>query len=122
MRALAVLKIAGWRSRLLPEMTVFSAQADGNRTIYVGGTADAIAYHPTGAIDLVIDWKTDVDPSAQQIELYREQMRDYLIATGALDGLIVFVTTGKLVRVRPMVPLRSTSTRPAATQLEISFE
>ena len=74
------------------------------------------------AIDLVVDWKTDVDPTAQQIELYREQMRDYLVATGAPDGLIVFVTTGKLVRVRPMVPLRSTSTRPAATQLEISFE
>jgi hypothetical protein len=121
LRALAVPEIAGCRSRLLPEMTVFSAQADGNPTIYVGGTADAIAYHPTGPIDLVIDWKTDVDPTAQQIELYREQMRDYLVATGAPEGLIVFVTTGKLVRVRPMVPLRSTSTRQAATQLEISF-
>lgn len=81
LRALAVPEIAGCRSRSLPEMTVFSTQADGNRTIYVGGTADAIAYHPTGAIDLVIDWKTDVDPTAQQIELYREQMHDYLVAT-----------------------------------------
>jgi ATP-dependent exoDNAse (exonuclease V) beta subunit len=122
LRALAVPEIAGYRSRLLPEMTVFSVQADANRTIYVGGTADAIADHPTGAIDLVIDWKTDVDPTAQQIELYREQMRDYLVATGAPDGLIVFVTTGKLVRVRPMAPLRSTTIRPAATQLEISFK
>ena len=53
-----------------------------------------------GAIDLVIDWKTDVSPSTQQIDLYREQMRDYLVATGAPEGLLVFVTTGQLVRVR----------------------
>jgi len=122
LRALAIPEIAECRTRLLPEMTVFSAQADDTRTIYVGGIADAVAYQATGAIDLVVDWKTDVSPSAQQIDLYREQMRDYLFATGAPDGLIVFATTGKLVRVSPMVPLRSTSTSPAAAQLEISFE
>ena len=81
LRALAIPEIVACRSRLLPEMTVFSAQADDNHTIYVGGIADAVAYQPTGAIDLVIDWKTDVSPSALQIDLYREQIRDYLIAT-----------------------------------------
>ncbi len=81
-------------------MTVFSAQADDNRTIYVGGAADAIAYQATDVIDLVVDWKTDVSSSAQQIELYREQMRDYLCATGAPEGLLVFVTTGQLITVR----------------------
>jgi ATP-dependent helicase/nuclease subunit A len=85
---------------LLPEMTVFSAQADDDGTTYVGGIADAVAYQPTGEIDLVIDWKTDVSPSVQQIELYREQLRDYLVATGAPEGLLVFVTTGQIIRVR----------------------
>jgi hypothetical protein len=80
---------------------VFSTQADDDRMTYVGGVADAVAYLPLGIIELVIDWKTDVSPSAQQIELYREQMRDYLAATGAPEGLLVFVTTGQLVRVRP---------------------
>jgi len=101
LRALAIPEIVACRSRLLPEMTVFSAQADGDRTIYVGGIADAVAYQPTGAIDLVVDWKTDVSPSVQQIELYREQLRDYLAATNASEGLLVFVTTGQLVRIRP---------------------
>jgi hypothetical protein len=55
----------------------------------------------TGTIDLVIDWKTDVNPTAQQIELYRGQLRDYLIATGSLEGILVFVTTGQIVRVNP---------------------
>src|SRR5262249_45006663 len=100
LRALAIPEIAACRSRLVPELTVFSAQADDDRTTYVGGVADALAYLPLGIIDLVIDWKTDVSPSGQQIELYREQLSDYLVATGAPEGLLVFVTTGKLDRVR----------------------
>ena len=80
-------------------MTVFSAEDDGGSTTYVGGVADAVAYQPAGAIDLVIDWKTDVNPTAQQVQLYREQLRDYLTATGAPEGLLVFVTSGQLVRV-----------------------
>jgi exodeoxyribonuclease-5 len=122
LRSLAIPEIAACRSRLLPELTVFSAQADDDRAIYVGGVADAVAYQPRGAIDLVVDWKTDVSPSAQQIDLYREQMRDYLIATGAREGLLVFVTTGQLVRVRPKVPLRSANASSVAAQLQIPFE
>ncbi len=102
MRALVIPEIAACRSRLLPELTVFSAEADEDRTTYVGGIADAVAYQPTGVIDLVIDWKTDVSPAAQQIDLYREQMRDYLVATGASEGLLVFVTTGEIIRVWPV--------------------
>ena len=81
-------------------MTVFSAEDDDRSTTYVGGVADAVAYQPAGAIDLVIDWKTDVNPTAQQVQLYREQLRDYLTATGAPEGLLVFVTSGQLVRVK----------------------
>jgi hypothetical protein len=39
-----------------------------------------------------------------QVELYRGQVRDYLDATGAPEGLLVFVTTGQLVHVRPGIP------------------
>jgi exodeoxyribonuclease-5 len=121
LRALAIPEIAARRARLVPEMTVFSAQADDDSTIYVGGVADAAAYHASGAIELVIDWKTDVSPAAQQIELYREQLREYLFATGAPEGLLVLVTTGRIVRVRP-VKLHAAGTRPVAAQLEILFE
>ena len=85
----------------MPELTVFSAQADEDRATYVGGVADALAYLPLGIVDLVIDWKTDVTPTVEQIDLYRAQMRDYLAATNASEGLLAFVTTGQLVRVRP---------------------
>jgi hypothetical protein len=49
-------------------------------------------------------------------------MRDYLVATGAREGLLVFVTTGQLVRVRPKVPLRSANASSVAAQLQIPFE
>jgi ATP-dependent exoDNAse (exonuclease V) beta subunit len=101
LRALSIPDIVACRSRLVPETTVFSVQAHYDRTIYVGGIADAVAYQPTGAIDLVIDWKTDVSPSARQIDLYRDQIHDYLIASGASLGLLVFVTTGQVISVRP---------------------
>jgi exodeoxyribonuclease-5 len=102
-RALAIPEIAACRSRLVPELTVFSARAEEDCTTYVGGIADALAYLPLGIIDLVVDWKTDVTPTEQQIDLYRAQIRDYLVATGASEGLLVFVTTGQLVRVQPAV-------------------
>ena len=70
-------------------------------------------------IDLVIDWKTDVNPSVQQIELYREQMRDYLVATGAPEGLLVFVTTGQLVRVRPDFPCLLPPPMPLSQRSEL---
>ena len=101
LRALAIPEIAACRSRLVPEMTIFSAHANADHTIYVGGVVDALARQADGSTDLVIDWKTDVDPDLQQIELYRGQVRDYLDATGAPEGLLVFVTTGQLVHVRP---------------------
>jgi hypothetical protein len=100
LRALAIPEIAARRDRLVPELTVFSAQAADDRILYIGGTTDAVAYDTDGSLELVIDWKTDVNPNAQQLALYREQVHDYLVATGAPEGLIVFVTTGQLVSVR----------------------
>jgi exodeoxyribonuclease-5 len=103
LRALSIPEIVSCRTRLLPELTVFSAQAEENRTTYIGGIADAVAYQPDGSIDLVIDWKTDVRPSVEQTDQYRAQMRDYVTATGAAQGIVVFVTTGQIVRV-PLSP------------------
>jgi exodeoxyribonuclease-5 len=113
LRALKISEIAACRARLVPEITVFSARVDHDSTTYVGGVADAIAYQPIGLIDLVVDWKTDINPGAQHIELYREQLRDYLAATGAPEGLLVFVTTGQIVRVRPHLEMPSAAANAA---------
>jgi ATP-dependent exoDNAse (exonuclease V) beta subunit len=99
LRALSIPEIAALKSRLLPEISVFSIENTGDRITYVGGIVDALALGPDGTIDVVIDWKSDVDPDARQVDLYREQIRDYLAASLAPEGLIVFLTTGQIEKV-----------------------
>jgi exodeoxyribonuclease-5 len=100
LRALTIPAVAALRPRLLPEMTVFSAEICANAMTYIGGIVDALVLGEDGAIDVVIDWKSDVDPSLSQVELYRAQVRDYLAATGAKEGLLVFATSGRIELLR----------------------
>jgi exodeoxyribonuclease-5 len=100
-RALGIPEVAALRHRLLPEMTVFSADSAEQGTIYIGGIADALALDEDDNVDVVVDWKSDVDPAMAVIDLYREQVRDYLAATGGKEGLLVFVTSGRVERVAP---------------------
>src|SRR5208283_3807824 len=98
-RALGIPEVAAIRHRLLPEMTVLSAEPAGQGMIYVGGVADALALDDGKNVDVIIDWKSDVEPTAEVIDLYREQVRDYLVATGGNSGLLVFVTSGRVEHV-----------------------
>ena len=70
--------------------------------IFVGGVADALALDEDKRIDVVVDWKSDIEPSAATVDVYREQVRDYLAVTGGNVGLLVFVTTGRIERVLPL--------------------
>jgi exodeoxyribonuclease-5 len=47
----------------------------------------------------VIDWKSDVDFDPAVAEHYRAQVGCYLDLTGVSSGLIVFVTSGRIVTV-----------------------
>jgi hypothetical protein len=80
-------------------MTVFAADNSELGTIYTGGIADALAFDADDNVDVVVDWKSDVDPTTAVIGMYREQVRDYLAATGGREGLLVFVTNGRVERV-----------------------
>ncbi|MNY76439.1 hypothetical protein D3C86_2160180 [compost metagenome] len=64
------------------------------------GIADAVSFAPDGKPQVVIDWKSDVDPAPETIDHYRAQVGQYLAMTGALRGLIVMVTSGRIVEVR----------------------
>jgi ATP-dependent exoDNAse (exonuclease V) beta subunit len=100
-RALALPEIVSLRPRLLAELTVLSAAETHNGTGYVGGVADALTMNGEGAVEVIVDWKSDVDPSSATIELYRTQVRDYLAATGGREGLLIFLTSGRVERVNP---------------------
>nr|WP_242480375.1 UvrD-helicase domain-containing protein [Rhodovibrio sodomensis] len=100
-RALALGEVASRRSQLIPETTVQASTVSDAGEEIVSGLADAVSVDPSGAIEAVIDWKSDVAADPGQRTRYREQMRDYLKALGCETGLLVYVTDGTVERVTP---------------------
>jgi ATP-dependent exoDNAse (exonuclease V) beta subunit len=98
-RTLDLPEIAELRPKLLPEFRVYAAAVVDQTASLTAGIADAVVIE-AGRIEAVIDWKSDVNPTAADIEMYRRQVRDYLKATGAALGLIVFLTSGRVQRVQ----------------------
>lgn len=99
-RTLQLREIAQLRPRLFPEFPVYAAVVAGQTTSLTAGVADAVVFEG-GRIQTVVDWKSDVNPTEADIEMYRSQVRDYLAATGAALGLIVFMTSGRIQNVKP---------------------
>ena len=98
-RALQLPEVVALRPRLLPELHVYAAMFADRTVTLTAGVADAVAIDERGCIEAVVDWKSDVAPAPVQIDIYRGQLLDYLAATGAGRGLIVFVTSGRVERV-----------------------
>ena len=100
-RTLALPKIAELRPTLVPELAVYAAvDVDGVEQATVG-IADATSFDNAGRPTVVIDWKSDVQPTAETLNHYRAQVLAYLDMTGTDRGLIVFVTTGQVIAVTP---------------------
>ena len=98
-RTLQIPEIAALRPRLVPEFRVYASVVEGAAASLTAGIADAVAIDETGRIDEVVDWKSDVNPGAKQIAMYRSQVLDYLESTGAKTGLLVFLGSGRIERV-----------------------
>jgi exodeoxyribonuclease-5 len=98
-RTLALPEVASLRPRLHAEFPVYSVKADDGGETATAGIADALTLSPTGVPDVVVDWKSDVNPSAATLDHYRAQVRAYLDITGAREGLIVLMTTGSVLGV-----------------------
>jgi len=88
---------------LRPEIPIYDSKVEGVSFELTSGIADALAIAPDGTIDAVIDWKSDVNPDAAVVALYRGQVRDYLAATDAPKGFIVFLTSGRVEEIAPCV-------------------
>ena len=101
-RALSLPQVAPLRPVLHPEFPVYACSTFVAHEEATAGIADAIAFDASGAPQVVIDWKSDVDPSAETVEHYHAQVRAYLDMTGAERGLIVMVTSGKVLPVMRM--------------------
>lgn len=97
LRTMQLPDIAPLRRRLVPELAVWSSSPNGAGL--VSGRSDALLVEG-GRVSAVFDWKSDVAPSAQDRTKYLAQLSDYLAATGAERGAIVFMTLGEVVWLR----------------------
>lgn len=92
-RTLRLPEIAAMRDRLIPEWPLYALLGDPAAHEALAARIDAIAYEG-GRADVVLDWKSDVNPSEQAMNVYASQLETYLRATGASRGALVYMTTG----------------------------
>jgi hypothetical protein len=81
---------------LLPFMIAEVAVWERSDTDYLSGRADALVV-ANDRIAGVIDWKSDVSPTKDVRSKYAAQVADYLRATGALAGAVVFMSSAQIV-------------------------
>jgi exodeoxyribonuclease-5 len=96
-RTLALPEVARLRERLVPEHSIFGHENTALFEILVAGVADAVAVDAQGAIEAIVDWKSDVAPSKSAIAHYFKQIEEYRRHTGAKHALLVLMTLGKVV-------------------------
>ena len=99
LRTYEIPLVKEYRDRLIPEYTVFSAELRENQVKAVAGVADAVAFGENGKVELVIDWKSDVAPSATTRAGYRDQIRDYIASLDCARALVVYMTSGHIEEV-----------------------
>lgn len=95
MRSSTTCGTAALRERLHPEWPIYSFVAGEHSQTALAGRVDAIAFdgdRPDG----VIVWKSDINPSEAEMRGYASQLEDYLRATGATRGALVYMTAGSV--------------------------
>jgi hypothetical protein len=56
-----------------------------------------VAYDAEGRIEVIVDWKSDVDIDAERANSYRGRLAAYQRHTGASRGFLVLMTLGKVI-------------------------
>lgn len=95
LRTLALPEIAELRPSLVPEIPIWAQDEHS----LVAGRADALAINGQ-QIDAAIDWKSDVNPTLAVRKAHAQQLHDYLVATNASRGAIVYLSSGEIVWVQ----------------------
>lgn len=84
---------------LRPEYALGQSGTTGLEENVWTGVADAISYDAQGRPGVVLDWKSDVNPSAALVQQYCQQVKAYMQMAGASQGLVVLVSTGQVIEV-----------------------
>ena len=84
--------VAVLRPYLQPEVPLYG-MAPATTPTAIAARIDALAIKD-GNIVAVFDWKSDVAPSAGEMQMYVAQVQDYLELTSAVRGALVYMTLG----------------------------
>lgn len=117
LRTLAIPAITDMRPRLLPELPVFSVLEEPPTTALTG-RIDASEVGDDGRVATVLDWKSDVNPTDEDVRVHAAQLMDYLRAVDARRGALVYMTAGAvrwILRDCPDAPDQSPVESPLAT-------
>jgi exodeoxyribonuclease-5 len=96
-RTLSLPEVERLRPRLIPEHTIFGRHLAPDIETLTSGIADAVASDAQGGIEVILDWKSDVDPDAKMIAHYCRQISEYRRHAGAKRALLVLMTPGKII-------------------------
>ena len=86
-------EIAALRSELVAELPVYGMLGGAADQTALAGRADAIAVRDA-QVSVVVDWKSDVAPTAADVRAHAGQIRHYMAALNAARGALVYMTSG----------------------------
>jgi CRISPR-associated exonuclease Cas4 len=95
LRTFRLPEIATLRSQLVTEVSVYAMVKDGAKPTALAGRIDAMAIEG-GKPRVVLDWKSDIKPTDEDMRKHAIQLSKYLDATGAPKGALVYMSTGRV--------------------------
>jgi hypothetical protein len=93
LRTITLKELSDDRDNVFAEVPVYGSIGAIERLI--AGRADAVRYR-NGDAEIVFDWKSDVDPRADDRAAYAHQLAQYVHVLRAKRGAIVYMTTGEI--------------------------
>jgi CRISPR-associated exonuclease Cas4 len=93
LKTLHLPEIATLRPGLVPEFPLYAMLSTDPDHTALAGRADAVAFNNSQPA-IVVDWKSDVAPTTQDVRIDAEQLHDYMVAIGAPRGALVYMTSG----------------------------
>lgn len=96
---LALPEIAPLLPTLQAEYPLWAHVATDGGDLVTAGVADAVSIDDSGRPRVIIDWKSDVAPSAPLLMQYRAQVAAYMAMAGAERGLVVLVSSRQIIEV-----------------------
>jgi CRISPR-associated exonuclease Cas4 len=92
-RTLQLPEIAPIRQRLVPEWPIYTLLEGASPPTALAGRIDAIAHHGARA-EIVVDWKSDFEPTERDMRVHAGQLEAYLRSTRAPRGVLVYMSLG----------------------------